>query len=29
VRLVTDGERLALTTPDGARTHLYGAISRS
>jgi hypothetical protein len=29
VRLVTDGERLALTTPDGARTHMYGAISRS
>jgi hypothetical protein len=29
VRLVTDGERLALTTPDGARTHMYGAITRS
>lgn len=29
VRLVTDGSRLALTTPDGGRTHLYGTITES
>jgi hypothetical protein len=29
VRLVTDGERLALTAPDGGRTHMYGAITES
>jgi acyl dehydratase len=29
VRMVTDGERVALTTPDGARTHLYGSITPS
>ncbi|MGD0559680.1 MAG: MaoC/PaaZ C-terminal domain-containing protein [Streptosporangiaceae bacterium] len=29
VRLVTDGRRLALTTPDGERTHLYGSITES
>lgn len=29
VRLVTDGRRLALTTPDGERTHLHGVITES
>lgn len=27
VRLVTAGERFALTAPDGGRTHLYGAVT--